>query len=171
MSIAPFLQASAVVQIHLVAAIAALVLGALVLWRRKGTALHRNLGKVWVLLMGLVAVSSIFISEIQTWGRFSPVHLLTVFTLISLPLAILHARRGVIFRHKMMMQGLYIGGLVIAGLFALAPGRLAHRILFGHGFSPEAMGSNVWILSLASAVALFAVIYWRVRTREARNQG
>ena len=38
------------------------------------------------------------------------------------------------------MIGLYAGAVLIAGIFAFAPGRMLNRVLHGHGFSasPEA---------------------------------
>lgn len=69
MTLQPLLQASPVIQIHAYAAIAALLLGAAVLFRRKGDRLHKLGGRIWVLLMVVVAISSFFIHAIRIWGR------------------------------------------------------------------------------------------------------
>ena len=81
--------------------------------------------------MFVVAVSSFFIHEIRLWGPFSPIHLLSVFTLIMLPLAVLRARRHDVAKHRRAMTGLFIGALVVAGAFTLLPGRIMHAVVFG----------------------------------------
>jgi uncharacterized membrane protein len=40
-------------------------------------------------------------------------------------------RRGDVRQHGKSMRGVYVGGLLIAGLFTLAPGRILYRVLFG----------------------------------------
>ncbi|MBZ9799284.1 DUF2306 domain-containing protein [Mesorhizobium sp. ES1-4] len=79
MSLAPLFHASLLIQLHALAAIASILLGAVQLWRTKGDRLHQALGRVWVGLMALVALSSFFIWTIRLWGPFSPIHLLSVF--------------------------------------------------------------------------------------------
>ena len=116
---------------HALAAIAAVVLGGAQLSSAKGTARHRVLGWVWVGLMAFVAGSSFFISELKLWGAFSPIHLLSIWTLFSLVMAIYHARQGNIRQHKTWMVLLYILALVVTGLFTLWPGRVMHGVLFG----------------------------------------
>jgi len=49
--------------VHLVAALAALLLGIAILTRRKGTFSHRTLGWTWVTLMAVAATSSVFIRD------------------------------------------------------------------------------------------------------------
>lgn len=67
MSLSPLLDADPAVQIHASSAIAAFFIGAFVLWRRKGTGLHKALGRVWVVLMLVTATSSMFIHETRMW--------------------------------------------------------------------------------------------------------
>ena len=97
----------------------------------KGTIPHRLFGWLWAALMLTVAISSFFIHELRLWGMWSPIHLLSVFTLIMLPLAIVHARRHDVRRHQRAMIGLFAGALVIAGVFTFLPGRIMHAVLFG----------------------------------------
>jgi uncharacterized membrane protein len=59
----------------------------------KGTGRHRALGWVWVVLMIAVAASSLFIHTIRTWDVWSPTHLLSMFTLPTVQLAVVYARR------------------------------------------------------------------------------
>mgnify|MGYP001162980347 FL=1 len=116
---------------HALAALAAVMPGGAQLATSKGTVRHRVSGWIWVSLMAYVAVSSFFISELRLWGAFSPIHLLSVWTLFSLVIAVYHARRGNIRQHKIWMALLYIGALLIAGLFTMWPGRVMHGVLFG----------------------------------------
>ena len=110
-----------VVYVHLLSALAALVLGAVQLARRKGTPGHRALGWVWVALMTTAAVSSLWM---PAFLRLNWVHVFTLVTAISLPMGIWQIRRGDPEKHAGTMRGLYIGGGVIAGAFTLSPGRL-----------------------------------------------
>lgn len=119
--------------VHLAGAIGALALGAALLWRRKGTPSHRALGWAWVPAMGTAVVTSAFIrntSAISLMG-FSPIHLLTVFVAVYLPRGVWYARQGRIEDHRKAMHGLYLGGCVVAGLFALIPGRFLGQQLAG----------------------------------------
>jgi uncharacterized membrane protein len=131
MTLAPLLNASPIIQIHAFAAMAALVIGAVQFSAPKGTLPHRTIGAVWVLLMLLVCISSFFIHTIRLWGPWSPIHLLSIFTLGSLPLAVLYAHRHDAAHHRLAMISIYTGGLVIAGLFTFVPGRIMHAVLFG----------------------------------------
>ena len=116
---------------HALAAIAAVFLGAAQLASAKGTAPHRTLGWAWVGLMSYVAASSFFISSLRLWGAFSPIHLLSIWTLFSLVMAVYHARQGNIRQHKIWMVVLYILSLMVTGVFTLWPGRVMHGGLFG----------------------------------------
>jgi uncharacterized membrane protein len=121
------------IMIHLATVIPALLLGPVVLWRRKGDATHKLLGRVWAALMLVTAIASAFIrtpgAGIAGTG-FSFIHIFTIWTLVNVPLAVLAARRGQIARHRGMMTGLY-AGLVIAGAFTMIPGRLLGSLVFG----------------------------------------
>jgi len=132
MSFAPFLAAPPLIQAHAIAALGALLLGCLQMVARKGTLPHRRIGWLWVALMWVVAVSSVVIvSGNPLIGTFGWIHILSAFTLLTLPLAAVHARRGNIRGHRRGMIALFAGGLVITGIFTLIPGRLMHHVLFG----------------------------------------
>ena len=77
--------------LHLTAALSALVFGVVMLARRKGTASHKVLGRVWVVLMLTVAISSLWIPRFL---HFTWIHLFTLLTLVSLPLALYRIRTG-----------------------------------------------------------------------------
>lgn len=131
MTLAPLLAAPVAIQLHAFAAIAAFALGAVQLAAPKGTIPHRAFGWLWAGLMLMVVLSSFFIHQIRLWGAWSPIHLLSVFTLVMLPLAVLHARRHDVRRHQKAMTGLFLGALVIAGVFTFLPGRIMHAVVFG----------------------------------------
>lgn len=132
MTLAPLLAAPAIITVHAGAAIAALVLGTAQLWLPKGRGLHRAMGWVWAALMLIVAVSSFWISgERFRFGPFSPIHLLSIFTLVMLPLGLWRARRHDVRGHRGTMIGIYVGALIVAGVFTLLPARILGRVLFG----------------------------------------
>ena len=131
MSLAPLLNASPVIQLHAFAAMAAFVLGLVQFAAPKGTLPQRTIGFVWVALLATISISSFWIHSIRLWGPFSPIHLISIFMLIILPLAVLAAHRHDVRSHKRKMIGIFLGGLVIAGLFTFAPGRIMHAVLFG----------------------------------------
>src|SRR5262245_51631348 len=117
MSLAPLLNAAPVIQIHAFAAMVAFALGIVQLAAPKGTLPHRTIGWIWVALMAVIAISSFWIHEIRLIGPFSPIHGLAIFTLVMLPLAVLHARRHNVDRHRHAMISIFTGALVVAGAF------------------------------------------------------
>ena len=119
--------------VHLATVLSALLLGPVVLLRRKGDRWHRRLGRVWVLLMVVTALASTFIRSpgAGLFGTgFSALHLFTVWTLICAPVGVWLAWSKRIAAHQGVMTGLYIG-LVLAGSFTLIPGRLLGTFVFG----------------------------------------
>lgn len=132
MSLAPLLDASPAIQAHAFAAMTAFALGIVQLSAPKGTLPHRTIGWIWVALMVVVAASSFFIHQLRLFGPFSPIHLLSIFTLVVLPLAVLAARRHAVGRHRVAMASIFVGALVVAGLFTFAPGRIMHAVAFGN---------------------------------------
>ncbi len=118
------------VQLHVMAAVTALLVGLIILFRKKGTGFHKTLGWTWVLAMGTTAVSSLFITGLN--GNFySFIHLLSGWTIIGLPMAVYAIRRGQVVTHKKAMTGMFVGGLLVAGAFAFLPGRFMFEFLLG----------------------------------------
>lgn len=116
--------------IHLYAAIIALIIGVTVLSLKKGTRLHRSLGRVWVVAVVVASVSSFWIREIGGIAGFSWIHLLSVWTLVSLGYAVYFIRHGRVAEHRKAMIGTFLG-LSIAGLLALFPSRRLATLIFG----------------------------------------
>ena len=131
MSLAPLLEAAPAIPLHAFAAMAAFALGLVQFAAPKGTLPHRTIGWIWVALMVVVAGSSFWIHQIRLLGPWSPIHLLSIFTLSMLPLAVWKAHSHQVDAHRRIMISLFAGALVIAGLFTLVPGRIMHKVVFG----------------------------------------
>lgn len=159
MSLTPLLEAPFAIQIHACSAIAAFLIGALVLWRRKGTALHKALGRVWVVLMLVVATSALFINEIRLIGPFSPIHIFSILVYVGIAEALwaIRVKRDVA-AHRASMQGVYLGALMLAGAFTFLPGRRMHAVLFG----PDA-GWTPSLIVIGAALAGVGIVWLRLR--------
>ena len=120
-------QWTPVIAAHAAMAGVALAVGGAVLARRKGTPSHRVLGWIWVLLMASVASISFAISV----NGFSWIHGLSVYTLLALVFGVAHARRRNIRAHRITMISIFVGALVITGLFTLLPQRLIGQMVWG----------------------------------------
>jgi uncharacterized membrane protein len=131
MSLAPLLEAAPAIPLHAFAAMGAFVLGLVQFAAPKGTLPHRTVGWIWVGLMVVVAVSSFWIHGIRLVGPWSPIHLLSIFTLVVMPLAVWRAHTHRVADHRRMMIFIFTGALIIAGLFTLMPGRVMHHVVFG----------------------------------------
>lgn len=118
------------VLVHILTIAVALVLTPAILWRRRGDRRHRRLGWVWAGAMVLTAFLSLFI-RVTNNGGFSPIHILSVATLLLVPRSIIMARRHDWVRHRQAMRGIVIGALGIAGIFTLLPQRLLGHWLLG----------------------------------------
>src|SRR4029079_14458825 len=132
MSLTPLLDDAPAIPLHAFAAMAAFALGLVQFAAPKGTLPHRTIGWIWVLLMLSVAVSSLWIHTIRLVGPFSPIDLLSILTLIVLPIGVWRAHSHRVADHKRVMTMLFGGALVIAGLFTFVPGRIMHAVVFGH---------------------------------------
>ena len=118
------------VQVHIAAALLAFSLGLVLFAAPKGTLPHRTLGWIWVIFMTTVAVSSLFITSLNG-NAYSWIHLLSGYTLLTLPLGVFAARRHKVLVHQRAMTGMFLGGMVIAGAFTFLPGRLMWRVVMG----------------------------------------
>lgn len=144
------LAAPVPMQAHAAAALLALLLGPLALYRRRRDRLHRLAGRVWVTIMAAAAATGLFLPAtiLPLAGGFGPIHALSLVVFWSLGYAVLAIRRGDVAGHSATMRSLYWNGVGIAGLFTLLPERLMNRVLFPD--CPEAGVAAV----LAGSVAL-----------------
>jgi uncharacterized membrane protein len=113
--------------IHLAAVVPAIAIGAAQMLRPKGTRPHRVLGWIWVLAMLTAAFSSFWIMEIRRGAGWSVIHLLSLWVLFAMAMAIWQIRRGNVRAHKRYMVGT-LAGLAGAGIGALLPGRFLAQL-------------------------------------------
>lgn len=115
------------ITLHVISAIPALCIGAWQLLAAKGNNPHKLLGYIWVALMLIASISSFWITNIFQ-GKLSPIHLLSIVTIISITVALHAIRNNKIIRHKRSMIGAYFG-LLGAFAFTFLPGRLMNHWL------------------------------------------
>lgn len=127
---APLLKAPFSVQLHVLAAVVAMLVGAVIFLLPKGTGFHKALGWTWVSSMIIVAATSVAMI-VDLRSGINALHVFTAITVISLWAGLTAIRRGDVKAHAGSMIGLYIGGLIIAGAFAFIPGRTMWAVFFG----------------------------------------
>ena len=119
--------------LHLCTVVPAFLIGTYLLLNPKGTRLHRALGKAFMLLMLSTAAIVLFMParlSLTIFGHFGVNHLFVLPVAYFVPSAYLAARRGDIRTHKANILGVYFGAIILAGAFALRPGRLLHSWIF-----------------------------------------
>ena len=119
---------------HLATVVPAFLLGSyLLVSKSKGTPKHRFIGKIYMLLMLITAVITLFMPTKfgpSLAGHFGFIHFFSALVLYNVPAAYLAIKKGDIKRHRGLMIGLYIGGILIAGGFAFTPDRMLYNWLF-----------------------------------------
>ncbi|MEL1249193.1 DUF2306 domain-containing protein [Aurantiacibacter gilvus] len=124
----PHLQNLAIA-IHVTTVIPCVPLGLYLLLARKGTPMHKQLGKLWIALMVITATATLWIHGL---GNFSWIHIFVPLTYRAAWYTVAKARRGDIRGHRNEIIGLFLGALMIPGVFAfLLEGRLMNTMLFG----------------------------------------
>lgn len=131
MTLSPMLNAPFALQLHVAVALCTIALTIAIFSLRRGTRLHKTLGRIWVTAMATVALSSFLIFELRLIGPFSPIHLLSFYVLWNLVQSIRAVRRGDIQRHQTTMKSMTFWGLIVAGAFTILPGRTIHTMLSG----------------------------------------
>ena len=120
--------------IHLIAVSPCLIIGAyLIYFSTKGSGKHKNLGRIYLILMFFQAGVSIFMEARvgpQFLNHFGWIHLLSILTLYTVPKSIYYIKRGDIKSHSRSMVILFWAGLLIAGGFTLVPGRYLYHVFF-----------------------------------------
>ncbi len=139
--------------VHFIAALVALILGPVVLFRRKGDRAHRWLGRCWALVMLGVDVSALSMYEMN--GRPNLFHL---FALVSLSALIPGVRaiwryqrsglRDDLITHQICMCWAYMG-LVFAGVWQLATRVVIITDALPIGLSFGLLGVLTFVASLA----------------------
>ena len=135
MNLTPLFEASPAIKFHVVTVVPAFILGTwLLLGSRKGSPLHRAVGRIYLVLMTLTSIASIFIPAAVgasfTIGplQFGWIHLFVPITLWGVFAALVTAKSGDIRGHQQAMISTYLGALIVAGGLTFAPGRLMWRM-------------------------------------------
>lgn len=117
------------VMFHVSTVIPCVPLGLYLLLAPKGTPMHKQLGKLWVALMVVTATSTLFIHDGMA---LSWIHIFVPFTYRASWKLISTARAGDIKAHRNEIVSLFLGALMIPGIFAfILEGRLMNVMLFG----------------------------------------
>ena len=119
---------------HLATILPAFIIGTTMFLRKKGTASHKIMGRVYMVLMLVTAVITLFMTAQvgpKLFSHFGFIHLFSLLTIYGIPAGYFAIKRGDVKGHRASMIGIYVGGILIAGGFAFAPGRLLNRFLFG----------------------------------------
>jgi len=124
-----FTQASFAIQIHMLVAVGAFILGLIMFSRKKGTWAHKMTGRAFALLMFLTAFSAIFIRQLNE-GGFSWIHIFVPITFFALFETFFYIRKGNVKKHKRAVTGLFFGALLIPGFFSFMPGRTMWMLFF-----------------------------------------
>jgi uncharacterized membrane protein len=135
MDLKPILDAPFAVKLHLATVVPAFAIGTwLIFFSRKGAPVHRALGAIYLTLMTVTAITTLFVHQLMPRSPFfglSPVHLLVPLTFFAVISALWAARRHDVTGHRRAMISLYIGGMLIAGGLTLLPGRILYRAFLG----------------------------------------
>ncbi|WP_305098432.1 DUF2306 domain-containing protein [Croceibacterium aestuarii] len=115
---------------HLATIGVALALTPVMLLRARGDRRHRTLGWIWCAALLLTAIDSLFIRLINR-GGFSVIHVLSLWTLIQVPIIVWSARTHNVKRHRSAVRGMVTGALLIAGFFTFPFERMLGHWLFG----------------------------------------
>lgn len=125
---------SPIVFLHLLVVLPCFFLGTYLLFAKKGSTFHLVGGKVYMVLMLFTGGLTLFIpAEVgaRILNHFGFLHLLSLVTLWAVPRAWFAIKRGNVKTHKRAMILLYVGGILLAGGFAiLAKGRYLNTLLF-----------------------------------------
>ena len=125
----PLIESGIAIQVHVVAALLTLGIGIYLMMAPKGLRMHKTFGWAWVISMAITAGSSFFIMTLFQ-SFWSPIHALSAWTLLGLPVGIAAVKRRDIKRHRKDMTNMFVGGMLVAGLFTLLPGRLMWHVFF-----------------------------------------
>ena len=108
--------------VHGLLGVTALLLGVVVVLRRKGTRVHRRFGRAYVVSMVLLNVTGLMIYDL--YGRFGPFHVAAVVSLATVCAGFVPVYRRRPHRTWMEVHGIYMGwsyvGLVAAFISEIA---------------------------------------------------
>ncbi|MFP4845534.1 DUF2306 domain-containing protein [Winogradskyella sp. PE311] len=120
--------------LHLYTVVPCLFIGGFLLIIKKGTKIHKQLGRIYMVLMLFTAIVTLFMPAYvgpTVLDHFGWIHIFSFLTIHAVPTAYLAIKKGNVKAHKRKMILLYFGALIIAGGFTLVPGRYLHEVFFG----------------------------------------
>ena len=153
MTIEPLFALPVAIQIHVFSAVFAIALGPVALWRKRKDRIHKVVGYAWVSCMATLAISSFWINGFRIVGPFSPIHLLSVYTLWALFDCVRLARIGNIKGHKAAMEALYLWAVAVTGLLTLVPDRFLGKYVF-------ATSRDLGLATILTIIALLLIGYY-----------
>lgn len=148
----PIADASLALQVHLASAVASLALIPVVLWRTRKDRWHKNLGYIWVSAMIATAISSFWISNFPMFLSFSPLHALSVLTLVTVVIAVWAAINRKFRLHERSLKNLATYGLGIPAILNFLPDRTLTQTFF-------AQSPATGLILSGSLIAL--ILLWR----------
>lgn len=163
MTLAPILTAPLVIQLHVIAALCAVIIGPFVLLRRSRDFWHQSFGYVWVIAMCMTALTSFGVRAATGPGLVSPIHALSAFTLWGLWQGVNAARQRRIAAHQKEMRNLYFWAIGIAGLFTFLPDRRMNTVLFGE---PSMLGFTLMCGLIGTGLAWYVYASRKVGAQE-----
>ena len=137
MTLEPLLHAPLAVKVHVATIVPAFLIGT---WQiflsTKGAPLHRLFGAIYLGLMTITAIAAFFIrnpfnTDPFSLRGFSWIHVFVAVTAFGIISTLWALKTHNIKAHRGSMLGVYIGGILIAGALAFAPGRIMHAVVFG----------------------------------------
>jgi uncharacterized membrane protein len=135
MTLEPLLHAPLSVRIHVATVVPAFIIGTwLIFFSRKGAPYHRFFGMLYLALVTVAAISTLWVHQLMPNGPFwglSPIHLFIPLALFGVVGALRGAWTHNVAMHRGAMLGVYIGGMLIAGGLTFLPGRIMHAVVFG----------------------------------------
>jgi uncharacterized membrane protein len=121
-------------QLHLATVIPSFLIGTMLLVIKKGTGIHKIFGRVYMILMMVTALITLFMPArvgATFLNHFGWIHSFSFLTIYTVPTAYWAIKKGNVRAHKRKMILLYFGAIVIAGGFTFYPGRYLHHLFFG----------------------------------------
>lgn len=120
--------------LHLATVVPCFIIGTILLLIKKGTTLHKKAGRLYMILMLITAIITLFMPAHvgpRLLNHFGWIHSFSVLTIYTVPTAYIAVKKGDINSHKRKMILLYFGAIIIAGGFTFFPGRYLYEIFFG----------------------------------------
>lgn len=151
----------------------ALAFGVFMIVRTKGTPVHRWVGRFWVAVMLVTVLSSFFIHDLRTWGAWSPIHILSLITLVLLLRAYWAIRQRKVLLHAELMKSAFYNALLLATFFTFLPGRIMHEVIFGPSpVESTASAIPLWVWIVTGVVLVVGLRHIpRLRSKKALVTG